>query len=749
MPNTFHTSPLFVDAERIPDSMISDIFRPPPSLPDRFNRSTLVVGTRGSGKTLLFRHLRAQHNGIALHIILSKEFAPITGQTGEGALCYESDPQYRSSVPGMATTLLAISICRSVLDRLPDLSPESVRRFSLCLPLYLRPQITNLTPQSLSAASEHMMRAQNAEFAGLAETRALSQFVGQIGAELADRGLPLLLLIDKPDQVSPLSLKPVFELLDQSASYVALLATRPGQAGKALEELSKIIIPGDHYDIQQLGAYPRSSAWREFMLDAAMAQLSRSEPEAEAFNMIDPQKLRWVLAASRDSVRTALELISTLVPPNGLDDDRLRQAAIDRRQDILVALRQAQNEVPDASAVFREIRRGVRIGGSAGQRVLRIPVELCIVPSAASDLFRSYERVGRFIDSALRCGALSMPEGQPWFPGLQPTELEIAPLVLWERDAPFVIDDTGDPHFVQQTERELRETRGHFAPREETIFVAYDFADKRSMEFRQILADRAEHHPNFRNFRVVDGKLLPGGGKWKDIIKKRIDGATAVVADLSRMRPEVLVEIGFAFGRQKRRLYVTGTGDERVSLPSWLTEDQFGSFDSGENIDEVMSGLEVLIGSVGGARARKLPGLVASKATILNASAWPPTIIGAMEDTLRASGIRVDRMEGDYRSDDLNHVVSSALIIALFDGTSGDAFVHFASGAALAKQPTIFQFKRRLLFSVAAHVRPENVIADSLRRADIVAVHAMDNIVPAVAQFGDKYRKWARSAGEK
>ena len=73
------------DAKRIPDKRIREVFRPPPAMPARFSRSALVVGSRGVGKTILFRYLKDTHEGFATHIYLSTEFASLT-KAGHGPL---------------------------------------------------------------------------------------------------------------------------------------------------------------------------------------------------------------------------------------------------------------------------------------------------------------------------------------------------------------------------------------------------------------------------------------------------------------------------------------------------------------------------------------------------------------------------------------------------------------------------------------------------------------------------------------
>jgi hypothetical protein len=67
----------FLDGEQIPDDQILDIFRPPPGVPTNYDRNTLIVGSRGVGKTTLFRYLKARHEGkgLAIHTALGAELS--------------------------------------------------------------------------------------------------------------------------------------------------------------------------------------------------------------------------------------------------------------------------------------------------------------------------------------------------------------------------------------------------------------------------------------------------------------------------------------------------------------------------------------------------------------------------------------------------------------------------------------------------------------------------------------------------
>jgi hypothetical protein len=130
----------FPDGEKVPDDQVTTIFRPPPDIPEEFCRSTLIVGAKGAGKTLLLRYHRAKHTekGIAVQLWLNIELSPITRQVAHGPMAYETPPDLKSAIPGMATSLLGLSIAGSILNQNLRLEREPVAALIECLPDFLR-----------------------------------------------------------------------------------------------------------------------------------------------------------------------------------------------------------------------------------------------------------------------------------------------------------------------------------------------------------------------------------------------------------------------------------------------------------------------------------------------------------------------------------------------------------------------------------------------------------------------------------
>src|SRR5258705_12804521 len=96
----------WIDGEKIPEESIDKIFRNPPDLPKELLRNSLVIGSRGVGKTTWFRYLKYKHEqnkGIAIHLSLGTVLGPLTKETGQGVLAYNVPKELENSIIGKST----------------------------------------------------------------------------------------------------------------------------------------------------------------------------------------------------------------------------------------------------------------------------------------------------------------------------------------------------------------------------------------------------------------------------------------------------------------------------------------------------------------------------------------------------------------------------------------------------------------------------------------------------------------------
>src|SRR5438093_1002039 len=95
------------DAEKTSTRQITENFRIPPGVEETVSRSCLIVGTRGSGKTMFLRRQRHLHHGVALYGDLRKILNPITSDTGAAGLTFDLMPHLEPLIRSKAASLLA------------------------------------------------------------------------------------------------------------------------------------------------------------------------------------------------------------------------------------------------------------------------------------------------------------------------------------------------------------------------------------------------------------------------------------------------------------------------------------------------------------------------------------------------------------------------------------------------------------------------------------------------------------------
>jgi len=172
------TPSIWIEGERIPDERLRDIFRPPPGVPITFLRSSLVVGSRGAGKTTLFRYQKLTHTGIAIHINLAAEFASLTKQTGFGPLALDIPQTMEPHLVGKATSLLALTVA----ERLSKKNiPVPTSELCPCLPPTLIPTGSTVDTNWIVDAKKAVAGAALESFRDISSARPLPTFISTLG----------------------------------------------------------------------------------------------------------------------------------------------------------------------------------------------------------------------------------------------------------------------------------------------------------------------------------------------------------------------------------------------------------------------------------------------------------------------------------------------------------------------------------------------------------------------------------------
>ena len=724
--------PPWIEGEKIPDERIQEIFRQPPDVPLRYFRSALVIGARGAGKTTLFRYLKEVHDGIAIHISLTTEFASLTKQTGYGALAYDIPSVMEPLIIGKANSLLACSIAERLVRKKCAVPHDA---FFACIPQDVLSSVTQITNDNVMDIKKAIAQAVPQAFENLAELQPLPEFVTILGEALEERHGELMLLFDRADMVISPSLVPVIQLLDQSSRYVALVAMRPCPVSSSVSSLGSI--PGDHYSVVHLGTHPYSREWSEFVEGAVMAQLKQE------FSKIPSKVKSTILTISRDSLRTALELSARyLSVQNDSADKELIAALEDLKENQLAA---AEQTLQRYHSNFRRMLNDLVKKTKAKHGKINGPLVISVEEAPGDDLFNKATRLNRFVEEGLRCGALSMPTNQRWTPGLHPTEFEIPPLLVWTKGDIVWTGTSIKPITLSMKATELLRSPGG-GKKSRVIFVAYRMRIAESKGFRRQLEDLMHSRRDLATTDIIDGQV-PAGVKWAEKIRDRIKKSKAVVADVTGMSLEVLFELGFAYGLRKAVIPVISKSSEIFKLPPWLAATQVGTYESREGLLSICSSISTHLSDPEYAQPPKPAQAVPPLAVWLRELEWNKHSLEQFRIAAQKESLKIE-VFSELTDDEnvIRRAACASLLIANLDGTEFDSLIHFVCGAIVAKPKagTGGTLPSRVLIIEEPTQKQMSFLADSLSRCqDVVKIVSLDKIRDETLSFGKMYNKWS------
>lgn len=745
--------PLWVEGEHIPTGRLTEVFRSPPGVPSRPPRSALIIGSRGAGKTTFLRHLARVHRGVAISLSLGLEMASISQELPKGFLAVDSDPEEEQGIVGKAVALAAAGMAQRALIAGVSVEPAALMAAVPEGIIDRRPR--SLNPSSVQTIRTAVDQAELDRFEALAKGRVLQQFASSLGQACDAQGLgPLLILLDRGDNVVPTCLAAVFQLLDQSDAYTAVAAMRPGPSPPPqLVDTPASAAAGDHYDVFTLGARPRSQPWLEFVEESLRAQRQL----ADGLDLMPRELVAGVLALSRDSVRVAIDVLGrVLSAPNSQSDE---SAALDGMHDIAENLQLSAKKLlrqfhPDVAGLLRELRADLQTRGAAAGT----PCLLSVQSPRQASLLETTTDVDRMIAVGLRCGAFCLPDGVPWAPGDRPLEVEIHPLMLWRRED-GIPGELGEVVELRKTSGDL--LGGRRTKASTSIFCAYRMQRPTSAKFVSDLSREVRRHPALSsgNVAVTNGMTDPGE-KWASTIRNRISKAKAVVADVTDMRPDVVFEAGFAYGCSTPVIPVVETSEARDAVPRWLSDLQTAIFTEKAGMNGIINRLVTILNDPRAARRgppKPAPGKVVWLRTLswnLHALEQVRSICGhegmvleiypSPEDPeLQASScVGVEHVPVEEL---IEKAARAHLLIVSVDGTRGDDLMHYIAGAVAAKPKTATDgAARRVLVVHKAETPPNGLVADSLARVtEVVRPVADSHVHGDVTKFAASYNRWA------
>lgn len=293
-----------------------------------------------------------------------------------------------------------------------------------------------------------------------------------------------------------------------------------------------------------------------------------------------------------------------------------------------------------------------------------------------------------------------------------------------------------------------------------SIFIAFSFNSNESQLFRDRCEREIQQTITLGDVKIFDGRVPPGKS-WPGEIRKRLEKAWLVVADLTLLSPEVLFECGFAWGLGRILIPVTRTPRDLANLPEWIRELQFGHFDSEQD-------WRLLLDSIGSylragsrpKRAGRFPiPVVPTDITLLQGVEGFDLLKEQVETMSSRYGLAVRQHSFEAvsldseQSDLLTAVSSSSLVVAPIDGVASDSFVHFAAGLVAARPKAgVSQSKlyRKILLIVRnAELVPRLIPDSALRVKPTVRAVILSNAVEELSRFGEAYKRWIARMTEK
>ncbi len=214
------------------------------------------------------------------------------------------------------------------------------------------------------------------------------------------------------------------------------------------------------------------------------------------------------------------------------------------------------------------------------------------------------------------------------------------------------------------------------------VFIAYRMNDPSSSKMRTDL-ERALNEA--RTVSVLDGNV-DDGLPWAEEIRRRIDKARLIVADVTGPSKEVLFEYGFA--GNKYVILVVHRRRDQSTLPNWITVVQLPPpYESGEITRLADSVGTKVITRPEGHRRRPTP--VPGTALWIQdqKSGWADVHFERVRNRLSESSIDLDRrMASDIESlEELRSCLRAWLVVTCLDGLSADYLGHFLLGDIIGR----------------------------------------------------------------
>ncbi len=412
------------DGEKVSTEQIEQTHVPHPGISDHFRRSTLLIGSRGVGKTFLLRHRKQTGHQGAIYINLVETLHSIARDAGIGgrSLVFAQDQAAR--IRAKTAALIgsrAIELClREVGD---DISLKPTLMDPL-LPAELRPSLT-ATEATAKALGFAISTSPLSSWPAYDLTHILIDILSDLANAYPYR---MALFLDRAEDVAIPSLGVLMQLLDQSVKALTVIAARPGVAQLIPRDRDPTLIAGDHYDLVHVGVSPYSESWLRFVESATRNYLAANE-----IGIPDGLSLAWCSSMARDSIRQAISFAQVAISTHSsvtFDQRLLRMRAA--REELLRVVRQLLvPEHADFRNVIDHVHHNPRVSGRLASESQFYVLLRIIGQSPQQSLLGELDQLSEYVLRAIRGGALFCPPEYHWHPYELPDKFELAPLLAW------------------------------------------------------------------------------------------------------------------------------------------------------------------------------------------------------------------------------------------------------------------------------------------------------------------------------
>lgn len=413
---------LRLDADDFSDEKLELAHVQHPDAPAAFRRSTLVIGSRGAGKTFLLRHRRNTAHADAVYLKLTSVLASIPRNDGIGAHADKINPRVAVQLQAKTAALIGLNFVAGLLKQRPHLE--------------LQPEVFDPLLQGELRAGD---RASRTEIRRLLNAAALAPLDSWSEAPLLPSlqeffttindscGEAQTLFLDGAESASWPSVRVLYLLLDQAVPLLTVVAARPGMSQLLERQPDSALIPGDHFEILHLGTDPYGERWQSFskaVVSSALAAFEVDHPSDEDYS--------WACAVARDSLRQAVQLAEQGFQTIG--DLKRRAELVDLiRQDRLSRCRSimaAWN--PDFHRLLDRLRGEYWSKAASGPQPILLIEPKDFAPKLYAGTAR--DKVADLFTAALLCEAFFYPPRQKWSPFELPETVELNPLLVWDRE---------------------------------------------------------------------------------------------------------------------------------------------------------------------------------------------------------------------------------------------------------------------------------------------------------------------------